>query len=173
MSSSSSDNEIMCTPPDIRDKAKIATHNLLPTKSRERYEHVYRKFMDWKLEHHIKSFSENVMLAYFEELSTEMKPSSLWSIYSMLKSTININHEATDISKYPKLIALLKRKSDGFKSKKSATLSTNEINTFLQTAPDSSHLLTKVSRYRELLETLIFPQTGVLPWFQSRSTSVL
>lgn len=143
-SNSDSDDELLCTPPEIIEQAKIATDNLLPTRSRERYEIIYKRFMDWRLKNNIKSFSENVMLAYFQELSNTMKPSSLWAIYSMLKSTLNIKHEKINIAAYPKLIALLKRKSDGFKSKKSKVLSTNQINEFLQNAPDDKHLFKKV-----------------------------
>lgn len=86
----SSDSEIHCTPPDITAQAKSAAANLLPAKSRERYEAVYRKFMDWRAKNKVQSFSENVLMAYFDELSNEMKPSSLWAIYSMLRSTIKV-----------------------------------------------------------------------------------
>lgn len=139
----SSDSDPSCTPPEILEKAQGATNNLLPAKSRERYEIVYKKFMDWRLKNKIESFSENVMLAYFEEISEPMKPSSIWSWYSMLKSTINIRHDI-DISKYMKLKALLKRKSEGYKPKKSKTLNSNQISHFLQNAPDKKYLLTKV-----------------------------
>lgn len=73
-----------------------------------------------------------------------MKPSSLWSIHSMLRSTINLNHENVNIAHYPKLIALLKRKSDGFKGKKSKILTPEEIKKFLEKAPNSIFLLMKV-----------------------------
>src|SRR3978361_59510 len=92
-SSSDDDDGLICTPPEIIEQAKIATDNLLPTRSRERYEIIYQKFMDWRLRKNIKSFSENVMLVYFKELSTTMKPSSLWAIYSMLKSTLSSKHD--------------------------------------------------------------------------------
>ena len=47
-----------------------------------------------------------------EELSRTRKPSTImWSIYSMLKSTINVKH-GINISTYPRLQAFLKRKSD-------------------------------------------------------------
>ncbi|KAJ3655680.1 hypothetical protein Zmor_014801 [Zophobas morio] len=141
---SSDSDELMCTPPEIIEKAKTAIENLLPKKSRDRYETVYHKFIEWKLKNKVNSLSENVMLAYFEELSTTMKPSSLWAIYSMLRATINIKHDKINIATYPKLIALLKRKADGFKSKKSKTLTSKNINDFLQNAPDTQYLFMKV-----------------------------
>lgn len=133
------------TPPKIIENARLAMNNLLPAKSRERYEIVYRKFMDWRNKNNVQSFSEQVLIAYFEELSIEMKPSSLWSIYSMLRATININHNNINIAAYNKLIALLKRKSDGFKSTKSKTLTSRQINDFLQRAPDKEYLFMKVN----------------------------
>jgi hypothetical protein len=133
-----------CTPPKIAALAKTAIENLLPCKSKDRYEMAYSKFMQWKSDNNIRSYSENVMLAYFEWLSTTMKPSSLWSIYSMLRATLNIKENNIDISKYPKLIALLKRKSQGFKSRKSQVLSAKQIHTFMSSAPDEKYLFTKV-----------------------------
>jgi hypothetical protein len=37
--------DISCTPPEIREAANVAIQNLLPTKSRKRYEVVYEKFV--------------------------------------------------------------------------------------------------------------------------------
>lgn len=41
-----------------------------------------------------QSFSENVFLAHFNEQTNKHKPSSLWCVYSMLKST-GSNHKET------------------------------------------------------------------------------
>lgn len=140
----SSDSEIEnLTPPNISEIAEAAKNNLLPAKSEYRYKFTYQRFMEWRLKNDVKSFSENVMMAYFQELSKTMKPSSLWSFYSMLKATININHNL-DIANYSKLQALLKRKSDGFKSKKSKILTSKNINDFLENAPDDKYLFMKV-----------------------------
>lgn len=124
---------------------RLMLNNWLPTKFRERYEIVYRKFIDQKLQNNIKSFSENVFLTYFEELSNQIKTSSLWSINSMLHTNININHDDINIAIYSKLLALLKQKSDEFKSKKSKTLSTKKICDFLENAPDRQFLFMKVN----------------------------
>lgn len=144
--SSDSENEVL-TPPNITQIAENASSSLLPVKSRERYELAYQKFMEWRLKNNIQSFSENVMLAYFQELSEKMKPSSLWAFYSMLRTTININNNV-NIATYSKLIILLKRKSDGFKSKKSKVLTAKNINDFLENAPDSQYLLMKVRNFK-------------------------
>lgn len=139
--SSESDNE--GTPPEIVQEAANSLAELVPRKSKERYETCYGKFMEWRASKSIKSFSENVLLAYFGKLSENYKPSSLWSIFSMLRSLLNLKHNI-DVSRYNKLRAFLKRKSTGFQSKKSCTLTPREISTFLTTAPDKVFLLEKV-----------------------------
>lgn len=139
-----SDLDFPNTPPEITNQAKETSLDLLPVKSKKRYEEIYAKFMDWRVENHVNSFSETVLLAYFGWLSKKYKSSTLWSMYSMLRTTLSINNYI-DISKYCKLHSFLKRKSDGFKSQKSKIFSSDEINTFLKNAPDSKYLMTKVS----------------------------
>lgn len=136
-------SDIENTPPQIRKEAALYSLNLLPVISKEKYEIAYNNFMKWKKGCKTKAFSENVIMVYFEELSKTRKASTLWSIYSMLKSTINIKH-GVDISKYPKLRALLKRKSEGYSARKAKTLTSDEINKFIKEAPDDKYLLTKV-----------------------------
>ncbi|KAJ8915322.1 hypothetical protein NQ315_014830, partial [Exocentrus adspersus] len=50
---------------------------------------------------------------YFTELSTKYKSSTLWTYYSILRSTITL-HQDINLENYKKLRALLKRKSEGF-----------------------------------------------------------
>ena len=76
-----------------------------------------------------------VLLTYFSNLSKEIKPSTLWSVYSMLKTIINMKHNI-NISTYPKLQAFLKRKLTGFKSKKSKVLNSTDIKKFIDEAPN-------------------------------------
>lgn len=150
MSNDGDDSDVeMCeTPPEIRDAATTVTNNLLPEKSRKQYEKAYKDFMAWIATKNTRSVSENVLLVYFEHLSTKFKPVSLWTYYSMLKSTINIRHEV-DISKYYKLIAFLKRKSEGYTGKKSKTFLPEEIEKFLNEAPDQLYLMQKVSCFEK------------------------
>lgn len=54
----------------------------------------------------------------------------------MLQISSRSIHHAVCIANYMKLKDLLKRKSDGYKPKKSKTLTSQEINNFLETAPD-------------------------------------
>lgn len=133
----------MCTPPDITEAAKTASASLLPQKSKEIYENTYNKFMNWRSKNNIKTFSENVILAYLSELAKNVKSSTLWSHYSMLKNTINIKNNI-DIGKYPKVRAFLKRKNEGYIPQKSRVLEKEHIFKFINEAPDEVFLLTKV-----------------------------
>jgi hypothetical protein len=145
---SESDSPLECTPPKITEAARNTSLNLLPEKSRERYKIAYKQFMDWRTVKNIKSsYSENVLLAYFGELCEKVKPNSLWVHYSMLRSSLIVYHNV-NISEYLKLRAFLKRKSDGYKPKKSKTLTSEQINQFLLKAPDDKYLFTKVDTFR-------------------------
>lgn len=142
---SSSDEEIImeCTSPEISELGNNTTGQLLPNKSKERYELCYKQFMDWRQKNDVDSFSETVILDYFSKLAEIFKSSTLWKTYSMLRTTISIKHNI-NIANYLKLRSFLKGKSDGYQAKKSKVLSAQEINTFINEAPDEIHLSTKV-----------------------------
>lgn len=138
------DNEVMSsTPEELRTIAVEASSDMIPEKSRLKYTVVYEKFLKWKEAKKCQSFSENVFLAYFKEKSTTLKPSTLWSQYSMLKSTVNFNHQVK-LESYTKLIAFLKNKSKGFHSKKAETFTSQDIKNFLDNTPDKEYLVSKV-----------------------------
>lgn len=138
----SESNEIG-TPPEILETANATSLNLLPEKSRKHYNKVYTDFIAWRNINKVQSFSENVLLAYFTKLAEKYKSSSLWKVYSMLRSTISI-HNNTNIDNYSKLRAFLKRKGEGYQAKKSKVFSPEEINKFINDAPDEVYLATKV-----------------------------
>ena len=129
-------------PQVILEKAGIVSLNLLPVKSRERYEKEYTIFQNWMSTNRVRKITEESVLVYFSDRAKALKPSSIWSKYSMLRSCINVK-ENIDI-KYPKVIAFLKRQSSGYKPKKSLTFDREEINRFLGEAPDEHYLHMKV-----------------------------
>jgi hypothetical protein len=131
---SDSDEEFSFTPPTIRAAANSTYQSLLPEKSKSKYELAYSQFMKWKLQNKITIISENVMTAYMRQLSERIKPSTLWTTYSMLRTTLSIK-ENVDISKCCKLRSFLKLKSSWYKSKKSCVLSSNQIKQFINEAP--------------------------------------
>jgi hypothetical protein len=87
-------------PDDILEEADAgaATFNLLPAKSKERYLKVLEKFRDGMRKKNVDVITEKVILTYFNGLMGKLAPPSLWSTYSMLKSTL-IVYEKVDISK--------------------------------------------------------------------------
>ncbi|KAF2883947.1 hypothetical protein ILUMI_22239 [Ignelater luminosus] len=99
--------------------------------------------MNWKKKRDVKtSFSENVVLTYFGDLPRKIAPNTLLTHYSMLKSTLYTNQN-NYITNYGKLKAFLKRKSGGYNSRKSKTLTPEEIKTFIKGAPNDQYLLVK------------------------------
>lgn len=140
----SSEEFLQCTPPEIRALAENTMNNLLPAKSREIYEKNYAQFENWRKENKITTLSENILLAYFELRRQKYKSSSLWCLYSQLRSCINI-HTSVDISKYHKLQAFLKRCHEGYTPKKSKILEEQEINKFITEADDKIYMAIKVS----------------------------
>lgn len=143
MNSSESDSEIDGTPPDLKAEAKLAKENLLPPKSKERYMKNYEKFMKWKAEKQANSWSENVFLAYFSFLRQTMQPTSLWAVYSMLRCVVQNKHDV-NIKNYSNLITWLKRQSTGYKGKKSNVFTSQNIQKFINEAPDEVYLAVKV-----------------------------
>ncbi|KAJ3662785.1 hypothetical protein Zmor_007114 [Zophobas morio] len=107
-------------PFDLSKAAAAATEELLPSKSKERYEKQFQIFEDWRRLKNVTSLTEDVFLAYFAEKSSSYKASSLWSTYSMLKAVLLLK-ENLDISKFCK------------------------IDKFLLEAPDKEFLLMKVA----------------------------
>jgi hypothetical protein len=88
----------------------------MPEKSKERYIISYEKLLKLRKINKTQSLSENVFLTNFNKLSTEMKPATLWSIYSMIKSMKIMKHK-TNVGTYLKLQVFLKRESSDLKVK--------------------------------------------------------
>lgn len=97
-----------------------------------------------------KKRKKSILLVYLAERSKEVKSSTLWSIYSMLTSTLKVK-ENVDIRKVPKLVPFLKKTvsrtssqvSVGHQAKKSMVLTREQINHFLTEADDNIYLLVK------------------------------
>jgi hypothetical protein len=83
------------------------------------------------------------MLAYFMQRSKLLKPSTMWSEYSKLRTTIYLNKKV-DISKFNNLIAFLKRQSEGYRGKKSKVFTKDEVHAFLKETNDETYLMLKV-----------------------------
>lgn len=135
--------ELQCLPAEIIGLAESAVENLLPDKSQHIYEKKYSLFMEWCKKKKISIITEKVLLAYFSSELNELQPSTLWSTYSMLKSTLKLRKNV-DISNYYQLGSFLKKKSVGHQPKKSSVFHLKEIKKFVVEAPDEKFLLKKV-----------------------------
>ncbi|XP_063544513.1 uncharacterized protein LOC134752749 isoform X5 [Cydia strobilella] len=117
----------------------------LPTKSKEKYNITYENFISWRKQKNITSFGEDVLLLYFEEMSAKYKPTSLWAYYSMLKSGLKRSHNV-NIKEYYQLRAFLKKLSEGYGKKgKVKVLTFENVEKFIDEAPDDKYLATKVA----------------------------
>lgn len=129
---------------DIDTAAAEAVKALLPAKSEKIYEKQYKHFLDWCQVKDVADVTqEKVLLAYFFHHAKNLKASTVWSHYSMIKSKL-IVEKSLDIGKYSKLKAFLKRNGDGYRPKKSRILDMDHIQQFLQEAPNQEYLMIKV-----------------------------
>lgn len=132
------------TPVEIIETAAEASADLLPAKSKGRYQKVYDNFQKWKSVKKATSNSERVVLSYLSELEkSNKKPTILWATYSMLKSTLKL-YDKIDIEKYSSVTAMLKKFSHGYVPKKALTFTEEEVQDFLDNAPDVIWLDVKV-----------------------------
>ncbi|XP_063385759.1 uncharacterized protein LOC134671837 [Cydia fagiglandana] len=122
----------------------VLVETLIPAKSKEKYLNVYDGFIKWKDQNNEKSFSEKVFLNYFNEIAKKLKPSSLWGIYSMLKTTMRAKHNIY-LQDYFNLRVWLRKRSVGFKSSQSKILTQENIRKFIDEAPDTQYLAAKVA----------------------------
>ena len=156
--SSSDDDEI---PLDVQESANAAGDGV-PEKSRKLYEDSYSAFKKWKTEKKIspnkfKKNYEQILLAYFSEQSKLKKPNTLWSTYSKLKLMLNA-YEGISIEGCHRLKAFIKRRNEGYMSKKSKVFTAEHINKFLSDAPDEVYLAQKVKyqyKYQNALVSVI------------------
>ncbi|XP_063544509.1 uncharacterized protein LOC134752749 isoform X3 [Cydia strobilella] len=118
--------------------------DVLPEKSKERYITTYENFISWQKQKNVTSFCEAVLLLYFEEISAKYKPSSLWAIYSMLKSGLKRSHNV-NMEEYGQLGAFLKKLSKGYVCKKVKALTYENVEKFIEEAPDDKYLATKAA----------------------------
>lgn len=125
----------------------IVQQDLLPKKSSDRYLLVYDTYKKWQAdnENNLSSSRESNLIIYFKGLQAKLKPPTLWSIWSMLKRTLN-THDGVDISKFQNLKCLLSINSKGYKPKKSAVFKWKEVEKFLQEAMDFIYLSFKVHK---------------------------
>lgn len=88
-------------PEIIIKEAEEAVVDILPKKSRSSYEKEFHMFEDWMTTRNVKGINESVLLAYLSYLEKKLAPSSLWTKYSMIKTTLQL-YKKINITKYGK-----------------------------------------------------------------------
>jgi hypothetical protein len=129
---------------DVEESAALAVNELLPVKSRKKYDKAYQQFEDWCREKRVRDITEEVLLAYFEQKSKKLKGSTLWSLFSMLRSTIQLKKNI-EIKKYASLITFIKRKSTGQVSKKSNIFTKQKIEKFNDEDKGDFYVIQKIT----------------------------
>ncbi|KAJ8685968.1 hypothetical protein QAD02_021761 [Eretmocerus hayati] len=129
----------------ILEQARKIRLESLPLRSKKLYTQRYNKYKKWCVDNKIPTYiNEDVMLMYMDYLFTKEKfiSSTLWAVYSMIKSCINA-YDSVDISNYSAVRRYIKNKHRGHKPKKAKTFSIENVHTFISTAKEPEHLLTK------------------------------
>lgn len=139
MSSSEGENEI-----DFEAEAEKILLSLLPQVSHEKYQKTYSTFKEWCTNKNVSSIDEKILMVYFSNEINDYAPTTTWTIFSMLKATLSVK-DNIDISRFNNLRALVKRKGEGYRPKKSEILKLSEFYQFLKEAPDEVYLPVKVA----------------------------
>ncbi len=132
------------TPPELKEEATKAKESILPAKTKKQYVKAYENFKKWcsskKTENYL---SANVILAYIQYLHTDkkFKASTIWSTLSKIKKTISLL-EGKELN-YDQVYSYLKEVGKGQETKKSATFTKDQINTFLLNATNGEFLHVK------------------------------
>ncbi|KAJ8916837.1 hypothetical protein NQ315_005844 [Exocentrus adspersus] len=119
---------------ELEDAVKEVMDGILPKKSRKIYEAQYDTFVKWCCHENWKMSTKMFYLCFFAEKSKTLSSSTLWAHYSMLKTMLNVKRNI-DVSKFYKLSAFLKRKSEGYKPKNAKVLTLDQIDKFLLEVP--------------------------------------
>ncbi|KAJ8686118.1 hypothetical protein QAD02_021912 [Eretmocerus hayati] len=115
---------------DFEAEGRLLAQNLLPNKSRQIYELVYGKFLRWWHANGSPPITEHLLIVYFQELSEEYKPSTLWSRHSMLKTLLYLRHNI-DINNFSVLKKFLTNYNKNYRPKKAAPSTWDQIEKFL------------------------------------------
>ncbi|PSN54679.1 hypothetical protein C0J52_01066 [Blattella germanica] len=99
----------LCSDGEIEEAWKTGCDELIPKKSKQRYEFAYAPLCNWLKEHDV-DINENNILAYFVLRNSKLtSPGSLWSEFSILKTMLKLNN-GIDIGSFTKILCFLKKK---------------------------------------------------------------
>lgn len=125
---------------DVKKMATALLDDLLPDRSKPRYEKASKEFQEWMASENISEITEEVILVYLSEKSKTIAPTGLQSLFCMLKAT----HRHIKFGSFLDVKAFLKKKAVGYRPKKSKIFGIDQCTTFIREADDKCHLLYKV-----------------------------
>jgi integrase len=158
----SEEQEEICTPQDLAIIANKVNEELLPDSSKDLYLKEYNRFKNWCKEKKCPNYlSSSIIESYFKELSEQYVPSTLWSKFSMLKKTLLI-FDKFELTNWNKISQWLKNQDKYHKRKKATTFSRQEIDLFLEQAPDDSYFIHKLAFLIGLYGGLRIGELGLL-----------
>lgn len=120
---------------DIQELDGTSSSQVLSPRTVNRYNNAYDDFQQWNKLHGATPISEDVLLKYFSKLAEKGKPSTMVSYYSMLKTTLR-SKDNIDISTWTELNVFIKKQYEDYKPVKSTFFTKEEIEKFLNEAPD-------------------------------------
>lgn len=135
---------------EILEMIEASQYEEIPVKSKAAYLAIYNYFIKWRRGSNLQDFSEDVFIAFIKHLEVTKKASTVLSKYSMLR-TVVLARLNIDIKHYPALTAYLKELAKGITPKPSKFFSAEEINNFLEKAPNEQYLAIKVSAILSLV----------------------
>ncbi|XP_014226996.1 uncharacterized protein LOC106652510 [Trichogramma pretiosum] len=146
---SDSDCEIIDETEDIIEISQLTkddtTQELNSSNSSlDRYRQEFGIFQIWLKSQEANTVDEELLLAYFKEISSEYNPLTLKSKYSMLKNMIKSSYDI-DIGEYEQLKTYLNDIAAGCKVVKTKVFTSEQIQRFLDEAPNEQFLLAKIA----------------------------
>jgi hypothetical protein len=128
---------------ELNAQAAEVKNSLVPSGSVRLYSQQWRKYLDWCSTKQI--YLEDVLLVYFQELSQQYAPSSLWTFYSCINCYFQSN-EGISLKKFSALNRFLKLLSSRPAPKQSAVFTEDQLRQYLHNAPnEGEHLVEKSS----------------------------
>ncbi|KAJ8684953.1 hypothetical protein QAD02_020746 [Eretmocerus hayati] len=132
-------------PQDIRNEAREIQLDTLPPISKAKYLKRYDDYMTWCKGQKTHPLSEKSLLVYLRKLNVvdENAASTIRSVHSMIKACAKAYHNF-DIGIFSNVNSYLSNLSRCHEPKKAYILSTEQMQTFVMTAPDIEYFLIKV-----------------------------
>ena len=131
------------TPLELKSLAQKLKQNSLPKHSQKVYQKRYDDFILWLKEKNTSLISENTILAYFQALSSQYAPTTLWNVYSCLRLMLLLQKNI-DLKSYPLLTDYLWKNKSDHQKKKATIFTKDQIYQFLIEILTKEYLMKKL-----------------------------